>query len=470
MSLSLYNVRLVKRLAALVALALAVAAGVTAVQRLDQERRYQRLLADGERALSEGHGHQAIELFSGALGLRPRSMVAFYRRGEAYASQALDDQAVRDLREAARISPTAPQPLEALGKLYDERGHPAQAAEWYRQAADRLRDADPELLYSLALALYRSGAPAAAKEPLRLALSRRDSPEGRYLFGLVARDARNGDEAMESLQHAVRLAPTLLPAREELADLYRERGRPDDELRELRALSALDDQLHRHLAVGLAEARAGQYAAAGRTLSAAAEANPTDSRVLVATGRVLLAEAEHTGERRTVARALAVLERALGGTARRSEGLALYGRALYLSGDPLAAERILQEALSTSPIDQEAFGFLADAAEQASHPAVARAALLDLDAIQGDTVSADERGRRARRIGALSLALGDPKAAVRYLTQAADSAPPDAGTLGLLARARWQSGDPEGARTALGAAIALSGSDPDLRRLARTIR
>ncbi len=198
-------------------------------------------------------------------------------------------------------------------------------------------------------------------------------------------------------------------------------------------------------------------------MSAAAEANPTDSRVLVATGRVLLAEAERTGDRRTVARALAVLERALGGTARRSEGLALYGRALYLSGDPLAAERILQEALSTSPIDQEAFGFLADAAERASHPAVARAALLDLDAIQGDTVSADERGRRARRIGALSLALGDPKAAVRYLTQAVDSAPPDAGTLGLLARAKWQSGDPDGARTALGAAIALSGSDPDLQ-------
>ena len=459
-----------KRVALLVVLALAVAAGVTAVQRLDQERRYRRLLADGERALSEGHGHQAIELFSGALALRPRSMVAYYRRGETYASQGLDDRAIRDLREAARISPTAPQPLDALGKLYDERGDPAQAAEWYRQAADRLRDADPDLLYSLALALYRSGSPAAAMEPLRLALARRDSAEGRYLFGLVARDARSGDEALASLQHAVRMAPTLLPAREELADLYREHGRSDDELRELRALSALDDQLHRHLPVGLAEARAGQFAAATRTLSAVAEANPSDSRVLVATGRILLAEAEHTGDRRTVARALGVLERALGGTARRSEGLALYGRALYLSGDVLAAERILQEALSTSPIDQEAFGFLADAAERASHPAVARAALLDLDAIQGDTASAEARGRRARRIGALSLALGDPKAAVRYLTQAADSAPPNAGTLGLLARAKWQSGDADGARTALGAAIALSASDPDLRRLARTIR
>ena len=459
-----------KSVAILLALALAVAAGVTAVQRLDQEQRYQRLLADGERALSEGHGHQAVELFSGALVLRPRSMVAFYRRGEAYASEALDDQAVRDLREAARISPNAPQPLEALGKLYDKRGDAAQAASWYRQAADRLRDADPELLYALALALYRSGSPAEAKEPLRLALSRRDSVEGRYLFGLVARDARNVDEALTSLQHAVRLSPTFLPAREELADLYRERDQRDDELRELRALSALDDQLHRHLAVGLAEARSGQFAAATRTLSAVAEANPTDSRVLIATGRVLLAEAERTREPRTVARALAVLERALGGTARRSEGLALYGRALYLSGDAVTAERILQEALATSPIDHEAFGFLADAAEHASHPAIARAALLDLDAIQGDTVSPEQRGLRARRLGALSLTLGDPQAAVRYLEQAADNTAPNAGTLGLLARAKWQSGDPDGARVALGRAIALSESDPDLRRLARTIR
>jgi Flp pilus assembly protein TadD len=463
-------VRVLKRLALIAVLALAVVAGVLAIQRVEQDQRYRRLLSEGEQALGDGHGHRAIELFSGALVLRPQSMVAFYRRGEAYASEGLDAQAVRDLREAARLSPNAPQPLEALGKLFDDRGDPAQAAEWYRQAADRLRDADPELLYALALALYRSGSPAAAKEPLRLALARRDTAEGRYLFGLVARDARNGDEALSSLEHAVRLAPTLLPAREELADLYRERGRTEDELRELRALSALDGQLHRQLAVGLAEARAGQFAAAGRTLSAAAESSPSDSRVLVATGRMLLAEAEHTSDRRIVQRALAVLEQALGGTARRSEGLALYGRALYLSGDLLGAERILQEAIATSPLDQEAFEFLADAAERASHHAIARAALLDLDAMQGDTASAEHRGRRARRIGALSLAVSDPKSAVRYLTQAADSAPPDAGTLGMLARAKWQLGDPEGARAALAAAIALSSGDPELRRLSRTIR
>jgi tetratricopeptide (TPR) repeat protein len=229
-----------KRLAALAALALVVAAGVVALQRLEQDRRYRQLLADGERALADKQTYQAIELFSGALALRPRSMVAYYRRGEAYAEERLHEKAIGDLREAARLSPTAPQPLAALGRLHDQRGEPAQAAEWYRQAVDRLNDSDPELLYALALALYRSGSPAAAREPLQLALARRDSAEGQYLLGLVSRDGRNMEEALASLERAVRLSPTMVAAREELADMYRELGRHDDELRELGALGVMD--------------------------------------------------------------------------------------------------------------------------------------------------------------------------------------------------------------------------------------
>jgi tetratricopeptide (TPR) repeat protein len=460
----------VKRLAVLLALIGLVAAGVGYGQRLEQDRRFRRLLADGEQALAQGQSYQAIEHFSGALALRPRSMVAYYHRGEAYRAERLHEQAIRDLREAARLSPNAPQPLEALGKLHDDRGEPARAADWYRQAADRLQDADPALLYSLALALYRSGAPAAAKEPLQLALSRQDSAAGRYLLGLVYRDAQSIEDALVSLEHAVKLAPSLIPAREELADLYRETGRTDDELRQLRALALLDDQIDRRIATGLAESRAGRFDTALDVLHGTSVAAPTDSRVLLATGRVHLARAERTGDRRAVAQALAALEKALGGTARRSEGLALYGRALYLSGDTAGAERILQEALSTSPIDEEAFAFLADAAERAGHPAVARAALVDLDALQGDTVSAEQRGFRARRMGALSLGIGDVTSAVRFLSQAIDTTPPDAATLGLLARARWLAGDAAGAKVALGRALQLSASDPTLRRLERTIR
>ena len=99
---------------------------------------------------------------------------------------------------------------------------------------------------------------------------------------------------------------------------------------------------------------------------------------------------------------MTVLERALGGTARRSEGLALYGRALYLSGDAAGAERLLREAVATSPVDLEAFAFLADAAERLRHPLIARDALVQLDALQGDTADHATRLTRGRSASASS--------------------------------------------------------------------
>ena len=459
-----------KTLALLGIVALA-ATGALFVQRLNQDEHYKRLLADGEKALAAGQTYVAIEAFSGAVALRPASMVAFYRRGEAYAAEGQDERAILDLQEARRLAPDAPEPLQALGRLYDRQGDPAEAADWFAQAADRLKDADPSLLYTLALARYRAGSPASARDPLRRALARNDSmAEAHYLLGLVYRDAQQPDEAMASLERAVRLSPSLLAAREELADLYRERGRLADEARELGALASLDEQLDRQLAVALAHMRAGRYGDALDALKGLDAATASDSRVALTVGRIYLARAERTGDRASVTLAQSSLERALGGTARRSEGLALFGRALYLTGNYTGAERLLREAVATTPIDVEAFAFLADAAERVSHPDVARDALLGLDALEGDTVSAEVRAARARRIGGLAVAAGDGATGVEYLTLAVKAGHADASTLGLLARAQWQTGDRDDARRTLGEALALDERDADLRRLSRVIR
>src|SRR5262245_4126283 len=122
---------------ATVALVTCTVLGALAVQRLYAERQYGRLLADGERALAAGNAYAAVEAFSGALALRPDSMVAFLRRGEAYRDQRRFDEAARDWRQASRLAPEAPQPLIALGDHFDSLGHYAQAAEWYGQAAAR---------------------------------------------------------------------------------------------------------------------------------------------------------------------------------------------------------------------------------------------------------------------------------------------------------------------------------------------
>jgi Flp pilus assembly protein TadD len=313
--------------------------------------------------------------------------------------------------------------------------------------------------------------PATAVAPLQTAIDKRDTfAEAHYLLGLVYRDVRNFDAATASLEQALRIEPALTAAREELADLHRAQGRAVDEMQQLQTLATRDGHVTRRVAIALAEARYGQYDGALRTLSEAQTVAPADSRVQVALGRVYLDRAERARDRESVARALNILERALGGTARRSEGLALYGRALALSGDLAGAERLLRDAVATSPVDLEAFQYLADVAERLSHDVVARDALLHLDVLQGDTAEAAVRADRARRIGALSLKAGDPKTSATYLTRAVDAGHDDAGTLGQLARARWLSGDATGARDSLARALQIAPRDAELQRIARMIK
>ncbi len=451
---------------------LLVAGAVVIVERVDREREYRRLLAAGERALADGDAFGAIEAFSGALVLRPASMAAYFRRAEAYRAQGRTDEALANLREAHRLAPDAPEPLVAMGDLSVAQNDPAQAAVWFGLAAERLGDTDPELIYRLALARYEAGAAGAAADPLRRLVERHDTMgEAHYLLALVYRDTGESlDTVIAALEHAVRVSPGLTPAREELADAYRAAGRHVEELRQLQLLADADARIDRRVAIALAQAAAGQYDGALGTLSELRAGTQIDSRVEIALARVLLARAERAGDRASVPRALAALERALGGTARRGEGMALYGRALYLSGDIAGAERILREAVATSPVERVAFQYLADAAARLSHDLVARDALLHLDLLEGDTAPPATRAARARRIGELSLGAGEPIAAARHLSRAVDLGNADARTFGHLARARWLAGDEPGAHAALDAGLKLSPNDPELLRLRRTIR
>ena len=457
---------------ALLAVVGGLAAGaVVYILRIQGERQYRQLLATGEQALSDGNLYGAIEAFSGALVLRPTSMVAFYRRGEAYRAQNQELEAVANFRQANRLAPNAPQPLVALGDLYDAKSDFGQAAFWFGEAADRLKDEDPALLYRLALSRYKAGAPATAIDPLKRAIARNDMfAPAHYLLGLVHRDARNFEAARVSIEQAVKLDPGFTAAREELADLYRAESRTVEEIQQLQALAARDGSVARKMAIGLAEARNGQFDGAIGTLTGALAAAPNDPRVQIALARAYLGRAEHTRDRESLTRATTMLERALGGRARRSEGLALYGRAIYLSGDLTGAERLLREAVATTPVDLEAFRSLAEVAERLSHDIVARDALVNLEALEGDTASAGVRASRARRIGDLSLRAGDAKTAATYLEQAVEAGIRDSGTLGQLARARWLSGNGDGAREALNQALELAPRDPELLRIGRMIR
>ena len=77
------------------------AAGVTLVQRLDDERQYRALLAQGEQALDAGNAYGAIEAFSGALALRPGRWSPTTGAARPTACRTRPTKRSFDLREAA---------------------------------------------------------------------------------------------------------------------------------------------------------------------------------------------------------------------------------------------------------------------------------------------------------------------------------------------------------------------------------
>jgi tetratricopeptide (TPR) repeat protein len=351
-----------------------------------QDREFQRLIASGDAALSEEQTFVAIEAFSVALALKRDSMLAYLKRGDTYRRRGELDAALRDLRQAAELDPSAPRPVELLGDVNASMGLHERAAEHYL-AFTQLDDRSARVQYKLALAYFRNGQPARAVEPLRQATALDDRfAEAHYLLGMCLRASQQQDEAFEALTRAVEINPAFAAAREELADLHAEAGRWGNAIEELEALAALEPaRAERLVSVGLAYARQGRTDAAILTLGRAAERYPDAPVVYTALGRVWLDAAERSHDQVALSKALEALQPTAIAANASSETLMLYGRALWLSGDATGAERALQQAASRWPVDPMAFRYLADAAERLGHTALAQDALHRYEALTNGT-------------------------------------------------------------------------------------
>src|SRR4051794_38848388 len=88
----------------LAVLGLLTAAAALAYQAVARDRDYRALVTRGDTALREDQTFGAIEAYSGAIALRPESLLARLRRAETYRRRGDRgdlDQAARDLRAAA---------------------------------------------------------------------------------------------------------------------------------------------------------------------------------------------------------------------------------------------------------------------------------------------------------------------------------------------------------------------------------
>lgn len=408
-----------RRMLLLFAVLVAAGAAVTVGFDVIRDRDYRTQLNRGDAALRSEQVVAAIEAYSGAVALRPDSMLARLRRGEAYQRRGDFEAAVRDFRDAADLDQAATRPREDLGDALYQLQRYQRAVEAYESVLaidDRLARVD----YKLAIARYRAGDARGAISALSKTTQGPDATaEMHYLLGLAYRDSDRPADAQRSFEKALAMSPGLIAAREELADLYGTRSRRADMLDQLQLLAGLDrNRVERDVVVALAQAKAGRTEPAILTLGAALERTPDDPRVYHALGQVWLQDAEARNDRLALNKALEALERAAGGNTASSETLTLFGRALLRAGHVERAEKVLQLATTRFPLEPTSFLYYAAAAERLKHIDLARQALVDLVALRGDDADAVER---ATHIASLSMRLNDPASAARWYQKAVNA-------------------------------------------------
>jgi Flp pilus assembly protein TadD len=459
----------VKRtIAVTVLLAAAGVAGAVAYQAATEERAYRALLSRGDAALTAGETFGAIEAYSGAIARRQDSMLAHLRRGETYRLRNDLEAATRDFRIAADLDPSAIRPLEALGDVLYQRARFAGAAEIYerRLAVD---SQSARVAYKLALARYRDGNIDGALTAVRDALRLADNlPDAHYLLGLCLREKRQLQDAAAAFEEAATRSPGLIAAREELADLYAALGRRREELEQLQLIAMLDrSHAERQVALGLAQARAGQEELAVLTLGAALERTPDLPLIYGALGQVWLDRAVRRNDRVFLRKALEALERVASTSDATSDVMASYGRALLMDNQVEAAERVLQQAARRYPVEPAALLAYAGAAERQNHFDAARAALIEYGALVSN--EADFAGRAAN-IAGLSLRLNELPTAVTWFERAVAASPGDLRPVAALADAQLRVGDRSAAQATIAAGLENDPTNASLLALSRRAR
>jgi tetratricopeptide (TPR) repeat protein len=407
-----------------------------------QERMYRQYVGQGDQETRRGDHFAAVAAFTSAIGFKPDSMLGYLKRGEAQQRRGDLEAAAADFQQAAAIDPSSPRIHELLGDVDAARRRHEGAAGHYA-ASVKLDDLSPRVLYKLGVSRHLAGHDTAALD----ALTRASQLDGRfaeahYMLGVCFRALDRPREAEDAFKRALALAPALIAAREQLADVYGSQGRRTSRIAELDRLLTADPGPARQIALALAHASVGDAPRAVRLLSSASGLYPDEADVYIALGRVWLDEAREQGDHVALGKALEALQHAV---AMEPSGHALseLGRARLAAPDPALAERTLRQATETLPAPPSAFLHLAQAAERNGHLPAARRALLHFAALAGDDVAhylaSEAEGPRPGpglllRLVQAQLEAGDPASARRTLTGLLDKDPDNAQARALLAR------------------------------------
>jgi protein O-GlcNAc transferase len=233
-----------------------------------------RLIADGNRAESEGKPLEACGLYRKALAAHPGYARAHLNLGVALEAMGEGDAALQAYRDALAAEPRNAFAHYNLGKLLLTRGDNATAAGHLREAVERKRDfIDARIV--LAGALEVAGDTEGALAALDAALKLKPGYAGAwYNYGLLLNKLGRGADAEAALRRAIAIEPNNA-ALFQLSKILRARGEFDEGEALLRGmLERFPDTAELHVALYEALKERGRHEAAVAELAVALRLRP----------------------------------------------------------------------------------------------------------------------------------------------------------------------------------------------------
>ena len=163
----------------------------------------------GEKAVKDGRWEDALVHLDEALALNPKDAYAYFYRGLAHGGLGNLNAAIRDLNSAKKFGPQDSALLSNLGTCYLRKGHFSAALKEYKKAL-KINPKDARALLNVGIVYAKQAETAPPRSEPRL----------------IAR-------ALESLDKAIILDPSLPEAYRERALLLAEKGHLPEAVKDL---------------------------------------------------------------------------------------------------------------------------------------------------------------------------------------------------------------------------------------------
>jgi putative PEP-CTERM system TPR-repeat lipoprotein len=360
-----------------------------------------------------------------------------------------DFKAAREIAQAlVQQAPGNPRALELAGAAELQAGNAAQA-QIYLEKALQLAPALPLARRLLIVSYLRSGQPAKALAELNAAAAKEGLPPALYsLAGEVYLQNGDAKKAEEYFAKALKLDPDDARKRTALAITHLAAGKGEEALGELQDIAASDSGTSADLALISAHLRARDYAKALAAIDKLEAKQPDKPLAANLRGRVLLAQKDSSGARRSFERALSIDPNYFAAAASLAQ--------LDLADKkPDDAKKRFEALLAKNPKNGQALLALAQLAANQKAPKDEIAGLLT-KAIDANPTDATPR----LQLIELYLRNNDNKQALTAAQSAVAAVPTSPDLLAALGRVQQVSGDLNQALATYGKLVALQPLSP----------